>query len=94
MDTMLIIKLQNALEEMTSQTPKSNKKKLVAILQEELGLDVVERLGVERRHHTAVYFKNDENGKAKYQFYIKQIDKASKYPRFTTFTAYENKGEE
>lgn len=85
---MLVEKLQNALKEMTSMTPKSNKRTLIEILQTELGLDVVERLGCERRYHTAVYFRNDEAGRAKYQFYIKQIEKASKYPRFTKFEEY------
>lgn len=85
---MLAEKLQEALKGMTGSTPKSNKRTLVELLQTELGLDVVERLGVERRYHTAVYFRNDETGKAKYQFYIKQIEKAAKYPRFTKFEEY------
>lgn len=85
---MLVEKLQQATVNMSSATPKSNKEVLVKILQQELGLDVVERLGFERRHHTAVYFRNDEKGKAKYQFYIKQINKAAKYPRFIRFEEY------
>ena len=85
---MLAEKLQESLKGMTGSTPKSNKRTLVELLQTELGLDVVERLGVERRYHTAVYFRNDEVGKAKYQFYMKQIEKAAKYPRFTTFEEY------
>ncbi len=85
---MLAEKLQKSLKGMTGSTPKSNKRTLVELLQTELGLDVVERLGVERRYHTAVYFRNDEVGKAKYQFYMKQIEKAAKYPRFTKFEEY------
>ncbi len=85
---MLAEKLQKSLKGMTGSTPKSNKRTLVELLQTELGFDVVERLGVERRYHTAVYFRNDEVGKAKYQFYMKQIEKAAKYPRFTKFEEY------
>lgn len=79
-DKHITEELEKALLGMTSASPKGNKKAMVEILQRELGLDVVERIGFVNKRHTAVYFRKDEKGKAKYQFYLKQIEYNAKYP--------------